>query len=139
MSALKFGVLLLWDPWGKPYQISDRYHRKMRKREAFLSLSLELPSKCNPSHTVEVTQSGKSFSNLAQTRRLHSGPEVGYKMTWFQIYVNDEVDELAEHVRQTAQAWKVLTIKCGKEMKLRRSWLDIDYPLAAPPEFERSG
>jgi hypothetical protein len=29
--------------------------------------------------------------------------------------------------------------KCGTGMKLRRYWLDIDFPTHPPPEFERSG
>ncbi|KAK0735256.1 hypothetical protein B0T26DRAFT_99618 [Lasiosphaeria miniovina] len=32
-----------------------------------------------------------------------------------------------------------LVSRCGKDLKLRRVWIDLDYPYKAPPEFERSG
>ena len=49
------------------------------------------------------------------------------------------IDDLAQLVRQVADRHPVLAMRCGKGMKLRRSWLDIDFPFAAPPEFVRSG
>jgi hypothetical protein len=30
-------------------------------------------------------------------------------------------------------------MRCGNDIKLRRYWLDVDFPIAPPPEFERSG
>jgi hypothetical protein len=33
----------------------------------------------------------------------------------------------------------MLISRCGKGMKLRRYWLDVDFPTHAPPEFERTG
>ncbi len=30
-------------------------------------------------------------------------------------------------------------MKCGKDIRLRRYWLDVDFPSTPPPEFERSG
>lgn len=30
-------------------------------------------------------------------------------------------------------------MRCGKDIKLRRYWLDVDFPSIPPPEFERSG
>jgi hypothetical protein len=30
-------------------------------------------------------------------------------------------------------------MRCGKDLKLRRCWLDVDFPQHPPPEFERSG
>lgn len=48
-------------------------------------------------------------------------------------------DDLAKFVLTSADQHPVLSIKCGKGMKLRRYWLDVDFPQVAPPEFVRSG
>lgn len=48
-------------------------------------------------------------------------------------------DDLAQFVLSQANRHPVLTVKCGKDMKLRRFWLDVDFPQMAPPEFVRSG
>lgn len=48
-------------------------------------------------------------------------------------------DELAQYVRQLADRHPVLKMRCGKGMKLRRYWLDVDFPTIPPPEYERSG
>jgi hypothetical protein len=48
-------------------------------------------------------------------------------------------EDLARFVLSQASKHPVLTMKCGKEMKLRRFWLDVDFPQMAPPEFVRSG
>ena len=48
-------------------------------------------------------------------------------------------EELASYVTSVALRHPVLSIRCGKQMKLRRYWLDVDFPQHAPPEFERSG
>lgn len=47
-------------------------------------------------------------------------------------------DELAAYVLKLASTHPVLALH-GKEMKLRRYWLDVDFPTFAPPEWERSG
>jgi len=48
-------------------------------------------------------------------------------------------EELAQFVRQLADKHPAINIRCGKGMKLRRYWLDVDFPTHPPPEFERSG
>lgn len=47
--------------------------------------------------------------------------------------------ELAAICLKTASSHPVLVAKFGKEMKIKRTWLDIDFPPFAPPEYERSG
>jgi hypothetical protein len=47
-------------------------------------------------------------------------------------------DELAAFVQGVASKHPILTVRCGKEMKLRRYWLDVDFQHTAPPEFERT-
>jgi hypothetical protein len=48
-------------------------------------------------------------------------------------------EELAQYVLQVANKHPVLAIRVGKGMKLRRYWLDVDFPHHPPPDFERSG
>ncbi|KAL3425715.1 hypothetical protein PVAG01_02506 [Phlyctema vagabunda] len=48
-------------------------------------------------------------------------------------------DELAQYVRQLASRHPVLKMRCGSDIKLKRYWLDIDFPPIPPPEYERSG
>ncbi|KAI9744422.1 MAG: hypothetical protein M1818_001951 [Claussenomyces sp. TS43310] len=48
-------------------------------------------------------------------------------------------DELAEIAKRTCEKSPALTYRCGKDIKVRRHWLDIDFPQSPPPEFERSG
>jgi len=48
-------------------------------------------------------------------------------------------DDLAEFVKSCVDKHPQIIMRCGKEMKIRRYWLDVDFPLAPPPEFERSG
>ncbi|KAE8451344.1 hypothetical protein EG329_003973 [Mollisiaceae sp. DMI_Dod_QoI] len=48
-------------------------------------------------------------------------------------------EELANYVQHIASKHPVLAMRCGKGMKLRRFWLDVDFPQVAPPQFERSG
>ncbi|KAH8648087.1 hypothetical protein BGZ60DRAFT_535213 [Tricladium varicosporioides] len=48
-------------------------------------------------------------------------------------------DELAHFVRKVAEKHPVIMAKCGTNLKLRRCWLDVDFPYHGPPEFERSG
>jgi len=42
-------------------------------------------------------------------------------------------------VLQMAKATPGLTYRCGKDFKIRRYWMDVDYPYFAPPEYEVSG
>ncbi|KAF8860049.1 hypothetical protein BDZ45DRAFT_703998 [Acephala macrosclerotiorum] len=48
-------------------------------------------------------------------------------------------EDLANYVTHLASKHPVLSIRCGKNMKLRRFWLDMDFPQHAPPAFERYG
>ncbi|PQE20398.1 hypothetical protein CJF30_00001702 [Rutstroemia sp. NJR-2017a BBW] len=48
-------------------------------------------------------------------------------------------DELAEFVLTAISRHPMLTMRFGKNMKIRRVWLDVDFPMGPPPEFERSG
>lgn len=48
-------------------------------------------------------------------------------------------DELAEHIRMLTAMTPGVTLRCGKEIVVRRYWLDVDFPTSPPPEFERSG
>ncbi|KAH8597428.1 hypothetical protein B0O99DRAFT_684753 [Bisporella sp. PMI_857] len=47
--------------------------------------------------------------------------------------------QLAEQVREDASKQLPLVVWAGKDFKLRRFWLDVDFPLVPSPEFERSG
>ncbi|KAF4624467.1 hypothetical protein G7Y89_g13704 [Cudoniella acicularis] len=48
-------------------------------------------------------------------------------------------DELAQFVKKVAEKHPIIKAKAGTQLKLRRCWLDVDFPLHGPPEFERSG
>ncbi|KAI9047503.1 hypothetical protein LZ554_008220 [Drepanopeziza brunnea f. sp. 'monogermtubi'] len=48
-------------------------------------------------------------------------------------------DELAAYVAHVAALHPMLSVRCGKDMKLRRYWLDVDFPQHAPPIFDRKG
>ncbi|PBP25871.1 hypothetical protein BUE80_DR003153 [Diplocarpon rosae] len=45
-------------------------------------------------------------------------------------------DELASIVQSAASKHPVLTVRCGKQMALRRYWLDVDFPQFAPAGIE---
>lgn len=47
--------------------------------------------------------------------------------------------DLAEFGRNLVSTHKGITARFGKNFKVRRQWIDIDFPPIAPPEFERSG
>ncbi len=48
-------------------------------------------------------------------------------------------DELAAYIRSACEKSPLLVMRCGKDIRLRRYWLDVDFPTIPPPEFERSG
>ncbi|KAB5549598.1 hypothetical protein GE09DRAFT_1223418 [Coniochaeta sp. 2T2.1] len=48
-------------------------------------------------------------------------------------------DDLAFTVRKTVEASVPVTMKTGKPLKVRKYWLDIDYPYRPPVEYHRSG
>jgi len=81
------------------------------------------------------------------TKQLNPKPYRGSDPEWqeFIKFSKDQKlaqkvrEELANYVQQVALRHPVLAIRCGKQMTLRRYWLDVDFPQLAPPEFERSG
>lgn len=48
-------------------------------------------------------------------------------------------EDLAFKVRKIAETSVPLTMRTGKPLKIRRWWLDIDYPYRPPIEYRRSG
>ena len=48
-------------------------------------------------------------------------------------------DNLAGIVAAVAGKSVLLTTRFGKDIKVRRLWVDVDYPYRPPPEFERVG
>ncbi|KAG9231906.1 hypothetical protein BJ875DRAFT_381899 [Amylocarpus encephaloides] len=48
-------------------------------------------------------------------------------------------DDLAQYIRQVAEKTPTVALRVGKGLKIRRCWLDVDFPPHPPPEFERSG
>lgn len=61
--------------------------------------------------------------------KFHKNPQVGTMVR----------DELAELVRYTCQKNSECARKLGKNMKVSRKWVDIEYPLYPPKSWERSG
>lgn len=81
------------------------------------------------------------------TKQLQPRPYRGSDPEW-QEYIRFSKDQaqgkrvreqLANFVVDSIDKHPVMSLRCGKGMKLRRYWLDIDFPPAAPPEFVRSG
>ncbi|KAK0658026.1 hypothetical protein B0T16DRAFT_363347 [Cercophora newfieldiana] len=81
------------------------------------------------------------------TRRLDPQPYRGTDPEW-QEFVRIAKDKdlqtklkqnLANSVLQAARKNPVLTMRTGKEIQIRRYWMDVDYPYVAPPEYEASG
>lgn len=48
-------------------------------------------------------------------------------------------DQLANMMKETCEKHPLIIMRAGKEMKVRKVWLDVDFPVTAPPEFEQSG
>ncbi|KAL2063250.1 hypothetical protein VTL71DRAFT_5055 [Oculimacula yallundae] len=48
-------------------------------------------------------------------------------------------EEVTDFVQKVVGKTQVLKVRCGEPMTLRRHWLDIDFPPAPPPLFERKG
>lgn len=46
---------------------------------------------------------------------------------------------MAHKVRKAAEASVMLVKRVGKDMKVRRNWLDIDYPYRPPVQYVRTG
>ena len=42
-------------------------------------------------------------------------------------------------MRRVAAKHPAIAMRCGDDLRLRRCWLDVDFPQHPPPEFERSG
>lgn len=49
------------------------------------------------------------------------------------------LDEIRNVVRSAAEANAVLAKRAGSPMKVRRHWLDFEYPFRPPPKFVRLG
>ncbi|KAG9242486.1 hypothetical protein BJ878DRAFT_167532 [Calycina marina] len=84
---------------------------------------------------------------IGTTKEIPVKPYRGNDPEWQQFVtlsqnsklINRIKDDLAQHVLRTSSQMPAITLRTGKKMKLRRFWLDIDFPQAPPPEFERSG
>ncbi|CAK7269431.1 hypothetical protein SEPCBS57363_003596 [Sporothrix epigloea] len=48
-------------------------------------------------------------------------------------------NDLLETVRAAAEANPILTHRCGRQMKVRKHWLDLDFPYRPPPKVTRNG
>lgn len=47
--------------------------------------------------------------------------------------------DLVDMLRNAAGKVPAVVLITGKKIKVRRIWLDIDFPQVPPPLFERSG
>ncbi|KAK4160171.1 hypothetical protein QBC43DRAFT_325792 [Cladorrhinum sp. PSN259] len=47
--------------------------------------------------------------------------------------------ETANTVFRAVEKNPILGFKFGKDMKIRRYWMDLDFPYKAPPEYQRTG
>lgn len=108
---------------------------------------IELPP-LSEAEKEEMKEQGPLFIPfLGTTQQVAAKPYKSTDPEW-QAFVKFAQDpELGKRVRQdlanmiksSCEKHPVLVLKCGKEMKVRRQWLDIDFPMRPPPEFERSG
>ncbi|KAK4444745.1 hypothetical protein QBC34DRAFT_308266, partial [Podospora aff. communis PSN243] len=81
------------------------------------------------------------------TKRLPPQPYKGTDPEWLEfVRIAKDKDlqtklkqNLANAVLQAAKKNPVLTMRIGGEVRIRRSWMDVDYPYMAPPEYEASG
>ncbi|KAK3335216.1 hypothetical protein B0T19DRAFT_2713 [Cercophora scortea] len=81
------------------------------------------------------------------TTKLDPQPYSGKDPEWLEFVRIAKDKELQKDVRtditnmalDAAQRSTLLTAKCGKDLRLRRSWIDLDYPYMAPPEYEQFG
>jgi hypothetical protein len=48
-------------------------------------------------------------------------------------------EDLVFKVQKIAETSVPLTMRTGKPLKVRRWWLDVDYPYRPPIEYRRSG
>ena len=87
---------------------------------------------------MEATRNGKNLSILAKIKAERSVYEVSSQSLGV-VQMLMTADELANFVKTVAEKHPLLSAKCGKGMKLRRYWLDVDFPTHPPPEFERTG
>jgi hypothetical protein len=51
----------------------------------------------------------------------------------------DYTGELAEMVGEYCRMNERFSQRLGSPVRLHKYWIDIDYPEAPPPEYERSG
>ncbi|OAA62888.1 hypothetical protein SPI_04428 [Niveomyces insectorum RCEF 264] len=48
-------------------------------------------------------------------------------------------NDILETVRAAAESNAILTRRCGSQMRIRRHWLDLDFPHRPPPKIMRNG
>ncbi len=48
-------------------------------------------------------------------------------------------NDMLETVRVAAEANPILAHRCGRPIKVRKHWLDLDFPYRPPPKFMRDG
>lgn len=48
-------------------------------------------------------------------------------------------DTMANFVLDACKRSVAVKAKCGSDLKIRRCWLDLDFPYGPPPEYERTG
>ncbi|KAK5651636.1 hypothetical protein OQA88_11811 [Cercophora sp. LCS_1] len=81
------------------------------------------------------------------TKLVHQPPYAGSDPEW-QEFVRVAKDKqwqesirngLAQATLQSARTSRNLVAKCGADMKIRRYWMDMDYPYHPPPEYVMSG
>jgi len=81
------------------------------------------------------------------TKRLDPQPYRGLDPEWQEFIRIARDKELQSRLKQNlangvvmaARKNPVLTLRTGAEIKIRRYWMDVDYPYFAPPEYEASG
>ncbi|KAK3392695.1 hypothetical protein B0H63DRAFT_106 [Podospora didyma] len=81
------------------------------------------------------------------TKKLEPQPYAGWSPEWKEFVRISRDKALQDRIRhgiaalvlKTTMASPGMTSRCGKDMKLRRYWMDLDFPYKAPPEYERSG
>ncbi|KAH8897985.1 hypothetical protein GQ53DRAFT_742795 [Thozetella sp. PMI_491] len=81
------------------------------------------------------------------TQQIDPIPYSGKDPEWQEFIKASKDKEFQQRIRQNlagivlnvASTSAMLTARFGKDLKIRRSWMDVDYPYRPPPEFERAG
>ncbi|KAK3937507.1 hypothetical protein QBC46DRAFT_267321 [Diplogelasinospora grovesii] len=113
-----------------------------------LARALEEAEKNDPTSQDELDELDSLFIPFPlTTRMLEPQPYSGSDPEWrefIKIAKNKELQtkirqDIANIVLRASSNNPIIKMRCGKDMKIRRHWMDIDYPYKAPPEYERSG